>query len=170
MLQQRGFTLIEVLVATLVITLGLMGVVVLQVGGQSSAFQTHQRTLAGLYAQDLQARLNADICILNFKFSSYSDEISSDKLNEFKSEFLDVFIAKQNNNFKDEHFVGSRSSWKSDLTVNIKIQEGSGGIDVYSVVENGYWEFSLVIKPSAAKDESIEQTIIVRYLKDGCSK
>ena len=64
-MKQQGFTLLEVLIAGLVITLGLVAVVTMQVGSQQRGFETHQKNLAGLYAQDLQARLNADACYLS---------------------------------------------------------------------------------------------------------
>ncbi|GLR63701.1 type IV pilus modification protein PilV [Marinospirillum insulare] len=101
--KQQGITLIEVMVAALVITLGLMGIVNLQVKNQAQAFVNYQRTLAGLYAQDLQNRLRADTCVLDKGFN-------------------DQYAA-----WKKTHFKGASAGWGSSLTATTKTQAENNG-------------------------------------------
>lgn len=54
---QRGFTLLEVLVAIVVLALGLLGLAALQMNGLQSAHSSYQRSVATLSAQDAAERL-----------------------------------------------------------------------------------------------------------------
>ena len=89
--KQQGISLVEVVVAALVITLGLMGIVNLQVKNQAQAFLNYQRTLAGLYAQDLQTILRADTCVIKNG------------------------ISEQHKQWQDSHFKNARANWTSSL-------------------------------------------------------
>lgn len=88
-MKQQGFTLLEVLIAGLVITLGLVAVVTMQVGSQQRGFETHQKNLAGLYAQDLQARLNADACYLSKAGSELENFIENNPADKGLAAFLE---------------------------------------------------------------------------------
>jgi len=57
---QRGFTLIEVLVAIIVLAIGLLGLAKLQVGGRHYATESYQRAQAVILLQDMVNRLNAN--------------------------------------------------------------------------------------------------------------
>ena len=169
-MKQQGFTLLEILIAGLVITLGLVAVVTMQVGSQQRGFETHQKNLAGLYAQDLQARLNADACYL-----SKQDENALKNFieNNPTDKGLDAFIEKHETEWRSKHFKNSRASWRSDLIAVYHPQNeiaGENKIDriVRTLDENGYWEFELTIKPTNAKKDEVKQSVIVRYEKDGC--
>lgn len=54
---QRGFTLLEVLVAVLVLSVGLLGIAGLQLKALQGAHLGYQRSVASLAAQDVQERL-----------------------------------------------------------------------------------------------------------------
>ncbi|MFP4244843.1 MAG: type IV pilus modification protein PilV [Ectothiorhodospira sp.] len=54
---QRGFTLVEALVALLVLSLGLLGLAALQLSGLKGAHAAYQRTLASIAARDAEERL-----------------------------------------------------------------------------------------------------------------
>ncbi|PAU74335.1 type IV pilus modification protein PilV [Halomonas salipaludis] len=54
---QAGFTLIEALVALLVLSIGMLGVAVMQLKALQGAHAAYQRSLASLAAQDAQERL-----------------------------------------------------------------------------------------------------------------
>ncbi|MDR9439818.1 MAG: type IV pilus modification protein PilV [Halomonas sp.] len=54
---QRGFTLIEALIALLVLSIGLLGVAAMQLKALQGAHVAYQRSIASLAAQDLQERL-----------------------------------------------------------------------------------------------------------------
>ncbi|SFU91386.1 type IV pilus modification protein PilV [Halomonas korlensis] len=56
-LRQHGFTLIEALVALLVLSIGLLGVAAMQLEALKSAHAAYQRSIASLAAQDAQERL-----------------------------------------------------------------------------------------------------------------
>nr|WP_221187800.1 type IV pilus modification protein PilV [Halomonas stenophila] len=53
----RGFTLIEALVAVLVLSIGLLGVAAMQLKALQSSHVSHQRTIASMAAQDAVERL-----------------------------------------------------------------------------------------------------------------
>ncbi|WP_245678775.1 type IV pilus modification protein PilV [Halomonas shengliensis] len=53
---QRGFTLLEVLIAIVVLALGLLGLAALQMNALKSADVSYQRSIATLAAQDLAER------------------------------------------------------------------------------------------------------------------
>lgn len=57
--KQSGFTLIEALVAILVIALGLLGLAGMQVRMQQAEFESYQRTQALILLYDMADRLNA---------------------------------------------------------------------------------------------------------------
>lgn len=55
--QQNGFTLIEVLVAIVVLSIGLIGLAALQAAALKNTYATFQRTLANLQIQEANERL-----------------------------------------------------------------------------------------------------------------
>ena len=56
----RGFSLIEVLVALLVLSIGLLGLAMLQIQGMRFTTDSYQRTQATLLAYDLMDRMRAN--------------------------------------------------------------------------------------------------------------
>ncbi len=56
-----GFTLIEALVALLVLSIGLLGVAAMQLEALQGAHAAYQRSIASLAAQDVQERLWAEV-------------------------------------------------------------------------------------------------------------
>lgn len=59
--RQRGFTLIEALVALLVLSIGMLGVAAMQLKSLQGAHAAYQRSIASLAAQDAQERLWAQL-------------------------------------------------------------------------------------------------------------
>lgn len=57
---QRGFTLIEVLVAIVVLSIGLLGMAKLQVSSRQYEMESYQRAQAVILLQDMVNRLNAN--------------------------------------------------------------------------------------------------------------
>lgn len=57
MMRQRGFTLIEALVALLILSLGMMGIAAMQLNALHSATRSYQHSVATLAAVDAQERL-----------------------------------------------------------------------------------------------------------------
>ncbi len=64
---ERGFTLIEALVAVLVLSLGLLGVAAMQLKALQSSHVSFQRSIATLAAQDAVERLWTELGIHNRK-------------------------------------------------------------------------------------------------------
>lgn len=56
-LKQGGFTLLEVLIAILVLSLGLLGVAALQINALKSTSVSYQRSIATIAAQDMAERV-----------------------------------------------------------------------------------------------------------------
>ena len=64
MRQQRGFSLIEALIALLVLSIGLIGVAAMQLKALQSANAGYQRSVASVSAVDAQERLWATLAAL----------------------------------------------------------------------------------------------------------
>lgn len=58
---QSGFTLIEALIALLVLSIGMLGVAAMQLKALQGAHAAYQRSIASLAAQDAQERLWASM-------------------------------------------------------------------------------------------------------------
>lgn len=54
---ERGFTLIEVMVALVVLSIGLLGIAAMQLQGLKNAHSAYQRTIASIIAMDAAERL-----------------------------------------------------------------------------------------------------------------
>ncbi len=61
--KQRGMTLLEILVAVLVLTVGLLGVAGLQTSNMRNSQSAHQRTMAVLLASGMAERIRANRAI-----------------------------------------------------------------------------------------------------------
>lgn len=64
MTQQRGFSLIEALIALVVLSIGLIGVAAMQLKALQSANAGYQRSVASVAAVDAQERLWAELATL----------------------------------------------------------------------------------------------------------
>lgn len=72
--RQRGFTLIEALVALFVLSIGLLGVAAMQLKSLQGAHAAYQRSIASLAAQDAQERLWARMAqVGDLECPSWSD-------------------------------------------------------------------------------------------------
>ncbi|MFN4262142.1 MAG: type IV pilus modification protein PilV [Thioalkalivibrionaceae bacterium] len=65
-----GFTLIEVLIALLVVSIGLLALAGLQTKALTSAHSSYLRSVAAIQATDLVERAWADLCVLSGAGSS----------------------------------------------------------------------------------------------------
>ncbi|MCW4150601.1 prepilin-type N-terminal cleavage/methylation domain-containing protein [Halomonas sp. 18H] len=63
-MMQRGFSLVEALIALLVLSLGLVGVAAMQLKALQSATQGYQRSVASVAAVDAQERLWGRLAML----------------------------------------------------------------------------------------------------------
>ena len=70
--RQAGFTLIEILIAVIVLSIGLLGVATLQLTSKRGNFEAMQRASATMYAEDLVERMRANPGALGEYISSAS--------------------------------------------------------------------------------------------------
>lgn len=70
---QRGFTLIEALIALLVLSIGMLGVAAMQLKALQGAHAAYQRSIASLAAQDAQERLWAQLSVDDGACPSWGD-------------------------------------------------------------------------------------------------
>ncbi|MBE0505727.1 MAG: type IV pilus modification protein PilV [Marinospirillum sp.] len=170
--KQQGFSLIEVLVAGLVITVGLMAMVTLQVRGQNQALAAHQRSLAGLYSQDMQERLRANLCFLSVEVSDLEDPAELESfINDTGTDGLNSFLSGLHEEWRADHMTGSRSGWVSSLAADFADKDPSPADEqAGKVVEDGYWRFTLTITPTAPMKDSITQSLLINYWSGGCNE
>lgn len=69
--QQRGITLIEILVTVIILSIGFLGLASVQLAGTKNVTNSQNRTLATLYAYDMVERMRANIAGIDN--SSYHD-------------------------------------------------------------------------------------------------
>lgn len=172
---QQGFSLIEVLVAGLVITVGLVAMVTLQVQAQNQALAAHQRSLIGLYSQDMQERLRANLCFLNPQVDEDEDEDEDpkEKLQEriegVAVAGLNPFLADLHQEWRADHMTGTRSGWVSSLAADFAEKNASPADEqADKIIEDGYWRFTLTITPTAPMTDTITQSLLIDYWSEGC--
>src|SRR5690554_8195605 len=61
LIRAKGFTLLEALIALLVLSIGMLGVAAMQLKALQGAHAAYQRSIASLAAQDAQERLWASM-------------------------------------------------------------------------------------------------------------
>ena len=150
--KQQGFSLIEVLVAGFVITFGLVVMVLMQTYTQQDAFRAHQLSLAGLYAQDMQERLRANICYLSSLATTETDgSVTVD----------DTSVEELGN--------GQLSEWQVDHNLTARGWNSDLEYDSSELESSGYWEFELSITPPAPSRSATVQTLLIDYWEDGCT-
>lgn len=76
--RQCGFTLIEALVALLVLSIGMLGVAAMQLKSLQGAHAAYQRSIASLAAQDAQERLWEKLASKDSLECLTSDEVSGE--------------------------------------------------------------------------------------------
>ncbi|WP_416886096.1 type IV pilus modification protein PilV [Marinospirillum sp.] len=143
---QQGFSLIEVLVALLVVTLGLMGLILTQGHLQQQAFSAHQRSLAGFAAQDLQERLRVQVCFL--------PQLTTDTA-------WQQFIERQTREWRAAHpqLADWPATWAPEPL--------TGGFPQTDQVlekaqEQGFWSFELSLHPPRTA-APVMQRLLVEY-------
>lgn len=110
MISQRGFSLVEALIALLVLSLGLVGVAAMQLKALQSATQGYQRSVASVSAVDAQERLWAQLAVLDS--GQTCEDINVDAVEE----------AWANHWFQDNDHTPLRNVIKSDSSIT----KGSG--------------------------------------------
>ncbi len=112
---QKGFTLIEVLVAALVLALGLLGLAGLQSNGLQHNHSAYLRTVATQMAYDLSDRMRANLA--GFQNGDYNDPTAADHSCSWDGSSVSGCTAKQ----KAEHDVWE---WRQLLSKNLPAGAG----------------------------------------------
>lgn len=93
--RQQGATLIEVLIAVVVLSIGLLGLAGLQVTSVQSNHSAYQRSQASLLASDLADRMRANrdaalgnAYLMDFPTSSSSNDVDGSQADKDKAEWL----------------------------------------------------------------------------------
>lgn len=81
MTKQRGFSLIEALIALVVLSFGLIGMAAMQLKALQSATQSYQRSVVTLAAVDAQERLWAELGKITQNISGAASNCSGMKAN-----------------------------------------------------------------------------------------
>ncbi|HEY9814834.1 MAG TPA: type IV pilus modification protein PilV [Candidatus Obscuribacterales bacterium] len=120
-LASKGFTLIEALVALLVLAFGLLGVAAMQIKALQGAHVSYQRSIAAVAAQDAEERLWVELGEHN-RVCPFKDGHGLDHVNDWGDAWSPYF-----NQLEVESAVGVSSStecgyriilgWKDDRFV-----------------------------------------------------
>lgn len=157
LIRNQGFGLVQLLVANLIFALGVMGLVAIQINNQKQVFTGYEQTKLGLYAQDIQARLNANLCNINpHTFEDVSD------LNEFIQERLTPLLEK----ILQEWQADSKANLQSSLEVLFEPVDGKTS-KLEILATRASWEFNLNML-TEINFINTAQKLIVEYLPRGC--
>ena len=150
----------------MVITVGLVAMVTLQVRAQNQALAAHQRSLIGLYSQDMQERLRANLCFLGVNINEAPAALEN-FINDTGTDGLNSFLSGLHEEWRADHMTGSRSGWTSSLAADFQNILGSTD-QATKVEEDGYWRFTLTITPTAPMTDTITQSLLIDYWSGGC--
>lgn len=117
-LVQRGFTLIEALVALLVLSIGLLGVAAMQLEALQGAHAAYQRSIASLAAQDAQERLWAKMAIDSGTICPTGADVGA-----VQSDWLN---GSQWGNFLPDFSVGSTLTGNSSCEYSVSVVWAEG--------------------------------------------
>lgn len=148
--QQQGFSLLEVLVALLVITVGLIGLLATQARVQQQAFNNYQLSIAGLYAQDIQDRLRIQQCYLRAQFA----ENGAIKVAEISDAILVAWQAAHPNT----------QQWNMQPSLELANNDQADQVE-----KDGYFAFSFTMRFPDSRTPTIEQRLLVAYTASNCS-
>jgi len=71
-----GFTLIEILVALVILSIGLLGIAALQLRSLQNSHASYERSIATLQAKDLVERMWARTCSLNNEDGTFDEPVA----------------------------------------------------------------------------------------------
>lgn len=113
MTQQRGFSLIEALIALVVLSIGLIGVAAMQLKALQSATAGYQRSVASVAAVDAQERLWAELA---------QGTDCPDMIGNIEDDWKDAWFARSETPIRQ--FAGDISeeseSCKFKITINLE--------------------------------------------------
>jgi type IV pilus assembly protein PilV len=127
--RQRGATLIEVLIAVVVLSIGLLGLAGLQVTSVQSNHSAYQRSQASLLANDLADRMRANRteALTNAYVADYADSSSSHTVSGTRAE-IDLAEWLNNLALKLPDGQGKVEKNGSLVTIHVRWNDNRGRI------------------------------------------
>ena len=120
-----GFTLIEILIALLVLSIGLLGLAAVQFQSLQNSQASYERSMATMQARDLVERLWAGICDLYDEDGTLVPGVLGeiDEENTTVGKIVDSWV---NDHFgdvdnQDATFAGTAPDWTADLDTNTNV-------------------------------------------------
>src|SRR5690554_7063684 len=110
LIRAKGFTLLEALIALLVLSIGMLGVAAMQLKALQGAHAAYQRSIASLAAQDAQERLWAQLSA-NSASCPTNDEVNAIQ-NAWHAEWGDYLPDSS-----DDSAIAVRSGCEFDIEV-----------------------------------------------------
>lgn len=128
-LRQRGFSLLEALIALLVLSIGLIGVAAMQLKALQSATAGYQRSVASVAAVDAQERLWAELPGL----AQNSKDCTNIDIDNVETVWVDWWDDDEASNpLRNVNWTGSgisRGDDECEFTISIVLDEGPGKIE-----------------------------------------
>ena len=141
---QRGFSLIEALIALLVLSIGLIGVAAMQIKALQSATAGYQRSVATLAAVDAQEQLWAELALLN-----ETEDCTSVDVEKVEGDWKELWSADNDSNPLRNTQWGNNASRidrndddDCEFTITLMLSNSLGGINT-----NFEYTFRLPKKP-----------------------
>lgn len=139
MIYQRGFSLIEALVALLVLSIGLTGLAAMQLKALQSATAGYQRSVATLAAVDAQERLWAQLGAIAQNMSNKagcSEILAADIDNEWRAQWFgessDTPIRHFSGEVIDSGNDANLSNCEFRIEINLEANPGEINDDIFT--------------------------------------
>ena len=132
-----GFTLIEILIALVVLSIGLLGLAAVQVQSLQNSYASYERSMATMQARDLVERLWAGICDL-YDEDGNLDLAAAGKIDDYKGNENDSILG----------------SWAEDH-IGAGIFAGQDEPDLFVNTDTAVWELTIGWVGRQERDEQI---------------
>lgn len=159
--KNQGFSLVQALVASVILSIGLLGLVKMQLENQKQVFSSYEKTLIGFFAQEMQARLRSNTC--RFNPNNFNFKETSELTNYISSTLPTVVSSIYNSWQTDQADKLSRIA----ASLNAVFEPIGGKTSPAEIVKlRGAWEIEFNL--SLAGDKTYNQKFSVDFLEDGC--
>ncbi len=139
---QRGTTLLEVLIALIVLSIGLLGLALLQVTSVQSNHSAYYRSQVTIFAHDLADRMRAnrtealgESYIFDFPASSSAHSVSGTQAQKDKAEWLNALALTL------PEGTGKVEKTETLVTISVRWSDNRGRIKAVDDADNGIETF-----------------------------
>lgn len=162
MKHHKGLTFLEVLVALVVLSTGILGAVAMQASAKKGSFDAMQRSIASAYAQDILERMrsnSSDIITLESYEGTYGGTTALDSVEGCDSEFT---VCNNAQMVAKDLYQWEQTLLGADVTLNGK--NIGGLLDAIGCIEHNdnavtiivSWQARVATKDSADSDFDFE--------------